>query len=145
MKYFTFIAVLVSGVIAYAEAPIGPAGCGLGNVMLQDQSQVLAATTNGTSGTQTFGISSGTSNCVDSSKRVQLENFVEANKVALNKEAARGEGTTLAGLNQVLGCSNNIAPVLKDHYKQIFNTESTKDISAKIAIVVENNPMSCGI
>ena len=42
-------------------------GCGLGSLVIKDQStvmlQVLAATTNGTSGSQTFGITSGTSNC----------------------------------------------------------------------------------
>lgn len=143
MKYFAFMVALVSG--AVAQAQIGPAGCGLGNVLMKDQSQVIASTTNGSSGNQTFGITSGTSNCVDGSRMAQLETFVEANKVALNKEAARGEGSTLAGLNSVLGCSNSIAPVLKDHYRQIFNTENSKEISAKIVTVVENNPASCGI
>src|SRR6186713_935077 len=44
----------------------GPAGCGLGSMIFEPDSgftQVFAATTNGTSGNQTFGITSGTSNC----------------------------------------------------------------------------------
>jgi len=52
---------------AHAQ-PYGMAGCGLGSIAFgNDQTmfkQVLAATTNGTFGTQTFGITSGTSNCV---------------------------------------------------------------------------------
>ena len=43
------------------------AGCGLGSIIFEGQSgvvmNVLAATFNGTSGNQTFGMTSGTSNC----------------------------------------------------------------------------------
>ena len=42
-------------------------GCGLGSMIIKNQNstmlQAIAATTNGTSGNQTFGITSGTSNC----------------------------------------------------------------------------------
>src|SRR5690348_11977029 len=45
----------------------GMAGCGLGSLVFGPNdapvAQVLAATTNGTFASQTFGISSGTSNC----------------------------------------------------------------------------------
>ncbi|MGZ7153809.1 DUF3015 family protein, partial [Streptococcus pyogenes] len=46
----------------------GPAGCGLGSTyVFPDANQwwqhVLAATTNGTSGNQTFGMTSGTLGC----------------------------------------------------------------------------------
>ncbi len=47
-------------------APYGEAGCGLGSMIFGDSPgfvQVLAATTNGCSGSQTFGITTGTSNC----------------------------------------------------------------------------------
>ena len=46
-------------------AKYGPAGCGLGSMIFDPDSgftQIFAATTNGTSGNQTFGISTGTSN-----------------------------------------------------------------------------------
>src|SRR5437868_47659 len=46
----------------------GMAGCGLGSLLFgpvnEPFAQVLAATTNATFATQTFGITSGTSNCV---------------------------------------------------------------------------------
>src|SRR5512137_902647 len=44
----------------------GAAGCGLGSMAFNKQPgifQILAATTNSLTGTQTFGITSGTSNC----------------------------------------------------------------------------------
>ena len=44
----------------------GDAGCGFGSMIFGNQAgfmQVFAATTNGTSGSQTFGITTGTLNC----------------------------------------------------------------------------------
>ena len=50
-----------------AFAGYGAAGCGLGSFVFGDNNswwaQTLGATTNGTSGSQTFGITTGTSNC----------------------------------------------------------------------------------
>lgn len=87
------------------------AGCGLGSLVIKQNTkvmQVLAATTNGTFGSQTFGITFGTSNCsangmVSNDKQIQY--FVEVNQAELTREMAQGHGekmTTLAALN---GCS----------------------------------------
>lgn len=105
--------------------PYGDAGCGLGNQIFgKDDNQVLAATTNGSSYTQFFGISSGTSGCVDDgamAQNKQVPAFIEVNKVALATDAARGEGETLAGLAQLMGCSmDQLAPAMKANYNQIF-------------------------
>ena len=61
-----FVAVSLSG-LATVSAQYGMAGCGLGSVVISDDGflQVFAATTNGTSYSQSFGITSGTSNCVE--------------------------------------------------------------------------------
>ncbi len=51
-----------------SAAPYGTAGCGLGSIVIGSKPgmmQIFAATTNGTSASQSFGITSGTSNCVD--------------------------------------------------------------------------------
>jgi hypothetical protein len=90
----------------------GMAGCGLGALAFEGQndkvSQVLAATTNGTFGTQTFGITSGTSECttdgVIRSERAQ-EAFVEANFESLTREMAQGEGEHLRAFASLMGCS----------------------------------------
>ncbi len=138
------LAILLMSAFSFAHAAeIGTAGCGLGNVVFGTESQVLAATTNGSSYTQLFGITSGTSNCVDSQMSAQLNNFVESNKIALAKEAARGEGETLAGLAQIVGCKADFGTQIKSHYQQIFSNDSTKEISTKIMQVAQNNPGTC--
>src|SRR5262245_22752963 len=67
----------------------GAAGCGLGSVFFGSKPgfiQVLAATTNGTSGNQTFGITSGTSNCdTGSGGSASAKVFIAANREALSK------------------------------------------------------------
>ena len=141
------ILILIFSMFSVAQAAdIGTAGCGLGNVLMGGEhgmKQIFVATTNGTSGNQTFGITSGTSNCTDSGRSAQLNNFIESNKVALTKEAARGEGQTLEGLTQVLGCKADFSAKVKNHYQQIFSTDKTEEISSKILQVAQNNPGVC--
>ena len=58
--------VLMAAPVSMAFAGTG-SGCGLGATVFEGQSglfpNVLAATTNGTFGNQTFGLTSGTSGC----------------------------------------------------------------------------------
>lgn len=127
-------------------AGYGAAGCGLGSIVLGDQKgfmQVFAATTNGTSGSQTFGISSGTSNCGSGGKTPTQ--FIEANKSALNNDIARGEGDTLAALSEIYGCSEaaSLNNVLKTNYKQIFKAEKANEINTNIINVIKANNISC--
>lgn len=93
---------------SYAMA--GDAGCGLGGMLIKSNTklmQLFAATTNGSFGSQTFGITFGTSGCsanglVQNDKQIQY--FVEVNQAELTREIAQGHGeklTTLAALN---GC-----------------------------------------
>ena len=87
------------------------AGCGLGSIVMGPKdSQISAATTNAT-GSQEFGITTGTSNCVPDSKgnaSVEQENFMFTNYATLSKEMAQGNGTTLAGLAKVMGCGEQV-------------------------------------
>ena len=100
-------------------APYGAAGCGLGSVVFGAKTgfiQVFAATTNGTSGSQTFGITSGTSNCVAADKAEAFNKqreFVDTNLASLASDMAQGSGETLAAFEQTLGCEANIAVVTK--------------------------------
>lgn len=98
---------LLAGSISYA----GDAGCGLGMMVIKQNSklmQLFAVTTNGTSGSQTFGITFGTSGCSASGlvkNEKQIEYFVEVNQEELMRDMAQGHGekiTTLAALN---GCN----------------------------------------
>lgn len=111
-------------------------GCGLGSTIWTDGSnlahQVLGATTNGTSGNQTFGMTFGTSNCqLESSGRTEnQELFIEANKIALANDIARGEGETLASLTHLYGCSStdSVGNALQSQYEAIF---SSQDVTAQ--------------
>ncbi|UXR65208.1 DUF3015 domain-containing protein [Bdellovibrio bacteriovorus] len=157
---FVVVAMLVSGV-AHAQKKkglleevsgqgYGSAGCGLGSlVMGSNGNQILAATTNGTSGNQTFGISTGTLNCQQdgifkSGKEVPA--FIEVNKVALANDAARGEGETLAGLANLMGCDSKVmGTTLKKNYNKIFVETNMQpaSIEANINAVVSQNNV-CG-
>jgi hypothetical protein len=105
----------------------GTAGCGLGSMAFGTQPgfvQVLAATTNGLFGTQTFGITSGTSNCGKSLFALEgTKIFIEGNKEALAKDAARGQGETIAALKHIAGCQAEAAQVgaaLQKSFGQVF-------------------------
>ncbi len=130
MKRMIFVALtlaLVSG-SAFAAKKYHAQGCGLGSMIFTEDSlvhNVLGATTNATSGNQTFGMSTGTLGCetADVKKLSSQEVFIEANRVALANDIARGNGETLAGLSEMYGCNvNKMGPVLQKNYKDIFPT-----------------------
>lgn len=108
----------------------GP-GCGLGTQLFKGQSglipMTLAATTNGISGNQTFGMTSGTSGCkTDSVIRndKEQEAFVAANLGTLNQEMAQGQGQHVTALASLLGCPTamhaDFARMSQDSYATVF-------------------------
>ena len=133
-------AVLVSGQVSARE--YGVAGCGLGSVLMgKDSGQVLAVTTNGSTYSQLFGISSGTSNCTDdgtTKAAMQVPMFIESNRVALANDVARGSGETLANLSEVMGCANaaRFASTLQRNYSVIFPSEKVE--TAQITDSIKN-------
>jgi hypothetical protein len=133
-------------------AKYGPAGCGLGSMIFDPDSgftQVLAATTNGSSANQTFGITSGTSNCdtgPGSSDSAKV--FVESNRAALAKDIARGKGETLASLSDLAGCQNDklVGKKLQKNFKKIFPNAKVTDqqVSEKVVAVLKSDAsLSC--
>jgi hypothetical protein len=118
----------------------GTAGCGLGSMAFGDQPgavQVLAATTNGLFGTQTFGITSGTSNCGPGLVAQGTKAFVEANRVALAKDAARGQGDAIGAIAVINKCENvpAVAAALQRDFKVIFPTEQASDVQVTNALL----------
>ena len=85
-------------------------GCGLGYLLLKDSGdstlmEVLATCTNGTSGNQTFGITTGTLECEQpksfaSSER--LNEFVAKNMDNLATDIAAGQGESLDTLAELM-------------------------------------------
>ena len=132
MKKLLIVALVAFTATSAFAGKYGSAGCGLGSVIFEgDQTwwkQVLDATTNGT-GVQTIGITLGTSNCDSPAplKVTQTQAYIEANRVALANDIARGNGETITGLSKVYGCANStqFAQALKSHYSTIFPTSNT--------------------
>jgi hypothetical protein len=115
---------------AHGKSTYGLAGCGLGSMIFGDQKgsiQILAATTNGTFGSQTFGITSGTSNCVEGSGPQGARNFIEGNREALAKDAARGSGETITTLSAIAGCKDAqaVGVALQKRFAELFPGEKT--------------------
>jgi hypothetical protein len=88
---------------------------------------VLAATTNGISGNQTFGITSGTSGC-DADSVILLEQeqevFVAANLDNLSQDMAAGEGQYLHSMAALMGCGEgayaDFAALTQDKYEVLM-------------------------
>ncbi|MCP9472461.1 MAG: DUF3015 domain-containing protein [Nitrospira sp.] len=108
------LAMVAQGGIALAAGTpdTGP-GCGLGKLAWQNYphaktkgAQILMATTNGSFGTQTFGISTGTMGCTDDGRwwaEQKATMFAELNTDALAQEMAQGRGEHLASMATLLG------------------------------------------
>src|SRR5438094_9473043 len=105
-------AVLSAAAALAANPDTGP-GCGLGKLAWADFGhqknigpQVLMATTNGTLGSQTFGISTGTSGCTNDGKvwaEHKVTMFASINFEDLSQEMAQGRGEHLASLATLMG------------------------------------------
>lgn len=108
-------------------------GCGLGSMWFEGDSltdQVLASTTNGTSGNQTFGMTSGTSNCNVGDSSDYAIRFIDNNRVALENDAARGYGETINTLAQMMGVKDVkiFSLKLQKNFETIFKTKNSQDI-----------------
>lgn len=128
------VSAIMVGVSSLAlAAPYGTAGCGLGSVLFKDEPggvQIFAATTNGTFGNQTFGITTGTLNCGDpiwAHSSAETKQFVAHNMDALAMDIAAGQGETLdafAELMQVPAAERAaFAAKLQQNFAQVFTSE----------------------
>jgi len=109
-------------------------GCGLGSQLIKDDSSAvmlsLQATTNGTSGNQTFGITSGTSGC-QKTKFVMnetTERFVASNMDQLSKEIAMGHGEAVETLAELLKVEDKATFIssLQKNYNSIYTSSNVK-------------------
>ncbi len=136
--------------MAAGENNIG--SCGWGSKLFDGQNgvgpQVLGATTNGTFGNQTFGITSGTSGCtqdgaVKSTWKTAM--FIDGNKEKLARDMSLGQGETLDSLAKVMGVREEDKAAFflatKENLGRIFATEnaSTDQILASLKEVLAEN------
>ncbi|HEY9203838.1 MAG TPA: DUF3015 family protein [Sulfurimonas sp.] len=109
-------------------------GCGLGSMIIKDDSTAvllaLQATTNGTSGNQTFGITSGTLGCQKTQfvMNEQAEEFVASNMDQLAKEIAMGHGESIDTLAELLEVSDKatFSASLQENYNKIYTSQDVK-------------------
>ena len=138
MKKLVAVAAVAALFPAIAIAQQNNVGsCGWGSKVFEGQSgiapQVLAATTNGTSGNQTFGITSGTSGCTqDGAVRSTWKTamFIDGNKESLARDMSVGSGEALDSLAHLLGVDaadraafNRIA---RDNMQRIFPKDNAQ-------------------
>jgi hypothetical protein len=141
------IATLPMTAMAAGENNIG--SCGWGSKLFAGKSglvpQILAITTNGTSGNQTFGITFGTSGCTQDgavSSTWKTAMFIDGNQSKLAQDMSKGSGESLASLAQLIGVkeSDKLAffRVTKENFAQIFVSEqaSADQIAAALKQVL---------
>ncbi len=117
-----------------ATAGYGMAGCGLGSLVVSSNgfAQVFAATTNSTYYNQSFGITSGTSNCTPAAAAYvekQQEIFVTVNFASLEQEMAAGKGEKLEALASLLGCKNEAVTGFRTMAQKNHGALFSKDAS----------------
>ena len=128
------------------EQAYGTAGCGLGSLAFHAQPgfiQVVAATLNDLGGNQTFGISTGTSNCDIPQSGQQAAVFIEVNREILAKDASRGQGETIDGLASILGCDDSatLGQALQSNFDNVFKKENgSYEATRAIITTIKANP-----
>ena len=124
--------------------------CGWGTKLFDGQSgvapQVLAVTTNGFLGNNTFGITSGTSGCtqdgtVKSSWKTAL--FIDGNKQALARDMSVGSGEALDSLALLMGVEaqdrDAFNRAAKRNMARIFAKDGTPEIMAALRQVLADD------
>ncbi len=131
-----------AGLSLAAHPDTGP-GCGLGKLAWSDYKnqkniapQVLMATTNGTFGSQTFGISTGTSGCTNdgqifSEQKVTM--FAAINFDNLSQEMAQGWGEHLASLATLMGVpaeqQDEFFALTQERYTSLIQSGETSPVA----------------
>jgi len=144
----------VSCGFSYAESG---SGCGLGKMIWDGQSgrlaHISAATTNGTSGNQTLGITSGTLGCKPDSTVMNVDEqkmFVVDNAEYLFDDISKGSGNYILAYSEVMGCKsssfNYFSKKMQNNHESIFKNgleeqtilKATKDIIINDSSLKEN-------
>lgn len=119
---------MVPGVV-FANNNVG--SCGWGSKLFKGQSgifpQVLAVTTNGSFGNQTFAITSGTSGCTKDgvvTSSWASKAFIGSNINKLAMDASRGEGESIDSLASIMNVASedkaHFSAALQSNFAQIF-------------------------
>jgi len=132
---------------AYADQPRDNTGCGWGAMAWEGKDglvfQVLAATTNGTFGNQTFGITTGTADCEKApsfASNEELNRFVAENMDNLASDVAVGQGEYIESLAELMDIPDaqkiGFYYTLQANFSEIFSGDvSHVDVLESLAVV----------
>ena len=137
------VAVASQAGLAMAANPDTGPGCGLGKLAWADYKnqkniapQVMMATTNGTFGSGTFGISSGTSGCTNDGQVMadqKTSMFALLNFENLTQEMAQGKGEHLASLASLMGIPDEQHPAFfaltQERYTALVQDGETSSVA----------------
>lgn len=121
--------------VGSANAAPNNVGCGWGSILFEGKSgavnSTLAATTNGTSGNQTFGITSGTAGCAADGviqKYAAADAFMGANIEKVARDMSVGQGEALETLADAMNIKAEdkarFFEVAKANFDVIFTSET---------------------
>jgi hypothetical protein len=126
--------------------------CGWGSKLMAGQRgiapQVLAATTNGTSGNQTFAITTGTSGCTQDgvvSSSWKTAKYIDSNLNKLARDVSAGQGETLTGLASLLNVEESLRPhfykTTQENFATIFAADgaTTDTVIASLKSVLSQD------
>ena len=128
-------------------------GCGLGTMFIGDKAndsllgQLAMTTLNGICGNQTFGITSGTSECKKPARIVsneRLNEFVVANMDNLAKDVAMGRGESLDTMAELMSIPAEertmVFAQLQANFSNIFTSERVEaaDVVDNIVSVINS-------
>lgn len=128
---------------AFAVDNVGT--CGWGSKLFSGQKgiapQVLAVTTNGTSGNQTFAITSGTSGCTQDgvvTSNWKTAAFIDGNMNRLAVDMSRGQGESLSAMAALIGVegSDTVAfnSAMQKNFTSIFSSSEVTSVEVAAAI-----------
>lgn len=133
-----------AGLAMAANPDTGP-GCGLGKLAWADYKnqkniapQVMMATTNGTFGSGTFGISSGTSGCTNDGQVMAEQKtnvFANLNFDNLSQEMAQGKGEHLASMATLMGIPTEQHAVFFAMTQERYTTMVEAGEASSVALV----------
>ena len=128
MKKLLIASTLLVSTSAFADAP-GSATCGWGNMLFKGQSgtpsHVLAATTNGSTGNNTIGMTFGTNGCSTTGKLTYGgKEMIDVSMIMdeFSEDVARGNGEAITAVAVSLGVSEEDRALFKATLHNNFNT-----------------------
>lgn len=148
-KVIAGLALLSASSVVMAEAPGGP-NCGWGNALFEGQSglgsHIIASITNGTSGNNTFGMTSGTNGCSTSGTLTYGgKSMVSSIMGEFSEDVAAGQGDAMDTVAVIYGVEkqdrDTFAKVMHENFSVLFPSEdvTADEMMASIEAVMKSD------